>query len=129
MKVIVTGSRDWDVPSIVWNALGIALKTADIAEDHLTVVHGACPTGADAQADAWVTYVQSQAWPVTAKSYPADWARWGRAAGPHRNRQMVFDNLDASYVLAFPRGASRGTRDTMAVAKGRGIPVINLGDK
>lgn len=52
----------------------------------------------------------------------ADWDRYGRAAGPIRNKVMVDSKPDL--VLAFPYGESRGTRHCIRVANEAGIPVI-----
>lgn len=74
----------------------------------VTVVHGGCPSGADAHADAWA--VGNVLVPVV---FRADWATHGRAAGPLRNRSMI--DVGASLVLAFIGPCSR-----------RGCPVNGL---
>ena len=55
--------------------------------------------------------------------YPAEWKRYGRAAGPIRNRQML-DEGQPDLVLAFHANiaASTGTADMLGQAKKRGIP-------
>lgn len=128
MKVIVTGSREWPHAWAVKQALDLSAEVARIKGEPLTVVHGRCPTGADAIAQQWVDhFALASLVRVTARQYPADWRRFGPSAGPRRNRQMVDENLDASYVLAFPLGASRGTRGCMAYAHDRGLAVLDLG--
>lgn len=47
-------------------------------------------------------------------SRPADWDRYGRAAGPVRNTQVV---RIADDVVAFWDGVSRGTADTIGKAR------------
>lgn len=42
------------------------------------------------------------------KEYPADWNKYGRAAGPIRNEQMV---KDCDYCLILWDGSSRGTKN------------------
>ena len=54
--------------------------------------------------------------------HPADWKRYGRAAGPIRNQEMV--NLGADVCLAFPREGSRGTKNCMEAARKAGIPTL-----
>ena len=125
MKIIVTGSRDWDDTLAIESALTAFYRPAVRRGRLFEVVHGACPTGADAIAEEWV---QSTGWTVS-WDYPADWSRYGRAAGPKRNTHMVEENLDADYVLGFPLGESRGTRGCMAYAETKGLNVINLGDR
>lgn len=57
MRILVTGSRDWEGPwaenrvAAVLRALEIVAKT--VGSEPFTVVHGGCPTGADAIADRW----------------------------------------------------------------------------
>lgn len=46
--------------------------------------------------------------------FPADWARYGRGAGPIRNKQMA-DNADA--LIAFWDGRSRGTWNMIQLAQ------------
>lgn len=46
--------------------------------------------------------------------FPADWDKYGKAAGFIRN-QTIVDNCDM--VLAFWDGKSRGTQDTISKAK------------
>lgn len=48
----------------------------------------------------------------------ADWARYGRAAGPIRNRQMV---ERADHVIAFWDGVSSGTASSIAAARELGV--------
>lgn len=42
--------------------------------------------------------------------FPADWARYGKGAGPVRNQQMI-DEGKPDLIIAFPMQSSRGTRD------------------
>lgn len=114
-RVIVTGSRTWARPGIVH----LALVDAFFHHGPLVVVHGACPTGADAAASAWVR--KCGAPDYTEERHPADWAQHGRAAGPIRNRAMV--EAGADLLLAFPRGESRGTWGCVRLAEAAGIPV------
>jgi predicted Rossmann fold nucleotide-binding protein DprA/Smf involved in DNA uptake len=62
---------------------------------------------------------------IPIKEFPADWNKYGRAAGPIRNKQLV-QSSDA--VLAFVAPTSKGTRNTISLAQERGLPVhvVNL---
>lgn len=114
-RILVTGSRNWVDEKAVAKAL---LNAWLDYRDHGTpiLVHGGCPTGADAIADkVW----RKQGFPV--EVHPADWDAHGKAAGPLRNQAMV--DLGADLVLAFPLGVSRGTRDCMARARSAGLLV------
>lgn len=113
-RVIVTGSRDWTDRGAVRRAL------AAVADERgwpgMTVVHGACSTGADVFASQWARDVL-----LREERWPADWERFGRAAGPRRNAAMVAAGADL--VLAFPLGRSYGTRGCMRLAAAAGIEV------
>ena len=56
--------------------------------------------------------------------FRADWKAHGRAAGMMRNQDIV-DAADR--LVAFWDGESRGTKDSIAKARARGIPVEIVG--
>lgn len=113
MRVLVTGSRDWS------DALGInaVLEEIDIAypTERVTLVSGACPTGADAMCE---TIARAFGWDV--ERHPADWRTFGKRAGYLRNQEMV--DLGADVCLAFIRNKSKGATMTAMLAEGAGIP-------
>jgi hypothetical protein len=120
MRVIVTGSRTWDRPDVIRDCLTIIAKAAFAEGDtELVVVHGACPKGADAIADAWALE-QGRLWPIRAERHPANWDRDGRRAGFIRNEEMVL--LGADLLLAFIRDGSRGASHTVRRAEEHEIP-------
>lgn len=53
--------------------------------------------------------------------FPADWKRWGKAAGVLRNRTIV---EHSDWVIAFWDGKSPGTQHTIRLAKEAGKQVI-----
>jgi hypothetical protein len=116
MRVIVTGSRKWPDASAVYNALSLLYR------DHgpFTLVHGACSTGADAQARHWFQ-VTGQTLGCAEDAWPADWTKFGKRAGPIRNTHMV--EAGADQVLAFPMPEGSGTQHTIDLAEKAGIPV------
>jgi len=114
-RILVTGSRDWD------DAQELRLALIHAAASHLpyvVVVHGACPTGADAMAAEWASDYGARP-----EEHPADWAQSGKAAGPKRNAEMV--SLGADLCLAFyKQGAgNKGTDHCASQAEKAGIPV------
>ncbi len=113
-RVLVTGSRTWTDQGVIWDAL------TELLREHrdLVVVHGACPSGADAFAARWVLDTYRH---VTAEPHPADWERHGKAAGFRRNAEMV--HLGADVCLAFIRDGSPGATQCAAIAESKGIPV------
>jgi hypothetical protein len=111
-RILVTGSRDWDDPQ----ELRLALIGASVPHLPVVVIHGACPTGADAMAAEWAAD-----YGVRTEEHPADWGRLGKAAGPTRNAEMVATGADA--CLAFIRAGSRGATGCADLAGQAGIPV------
>lgn len=76
--------------------------------------------GADTLGCKWA---ESRNIPV--KKFPADWTKYGKAAGPIRNQQML-DEGRPDIVVAFHKdiGSSKGTLDMVVRANKAGIPVI-----
>lgn len=113
-RILITGSRDWTDQQTIWGALA-PIARALPADQELVLVHGGCPTGADALCDEW-----ARGFGAVIEVHPANWAKHGRKAGPIRNAEMV--NLGADVVLAFIRDNSRGASHTAALAEAAGIP-------
>lgn len=59
------------------------------------------------------------------KGFPADWRRYGRAAGPIRNQQMI-DEGKPDLVLAFHENINEsvGTKDMVSRARRVGLKVM-----
>lgn len=74
--------------------------------------------GADRLAARWACLRR-----IPNKRFSADWAKYGRAAGPRRNQQMI-DEGKPDLVVAFPGGT--GTADMMARAKAAEIMVVEI---
>jgi hypothetical protein len=121
VRVLVTGSRTWNNITTVDDALlDTWHDTIQLYGPHalMQVVHGACPSGADSHAAAWVTRQDGQL--VSAEAHPADWEAHGRVAGPRRNAAMV--SAGADICLAFIHNGSRGASHTAALAEKAAIP-------
>jgi hypothetical protein len=71
--------------------------------------------GADKLAALWASRRS-----IPLEPYPADWDRWGMAAGPKRNRQMLIEGKP-DLVVAFPGGD--GTADMVRQARKAGVRV------
>jgi hypothetical protein len=90
MRLLVCGGRNYDEREMVW-------RTLDQYQENygpLTVIQGGAP-GADHWAREWA-HQQIPAQEVTLVSVPADWEKWGTAAGPKRN-QMCWTKSRTSY--------------------------------
>jgi hypothetical protein len=129
VRILITGSREWpyewmvgaQIANFIANGLD-RIPTVDGLDD-IVVVHGDCPTGVDHFADIWA---QDHIVPLggTIERHPANWDRYGRAAGPKRNQEMV--DLGANICLAFPMPGGRGTQDCIRRARKAGIKVIEF---
>ena len=60
--------------------------------------------------------------PLRVKEYPAEWDRYGRAAGPIRNKQMIDYIYPGGVLVVFPGGS--GTRNVTKLAEKDAIRVI-----
>jgi len=111
MRVLICGSRDFhDIQAI--QIVVDNLDTNDI------IVHG-CARGADTIA-GWLAKRRG----LTILEFPAQWNKYGKAAGPIRNKQML-DEGKPDKVFAFytDKKKSRGTANMVKQAKAAGIPV------
>jgi hypothetical protein len=126
VRVLVTGSRDWDNPGRVQLELEKAFsKTAIEHGELLTVVHGACLTGADAYADEWAKRMEWQGLPVIPEPHAANWkGPRKKGAGYARNAEMV--SLGADLCLAFILNKSNGATHCRDLALKAGIETITF---
>jgi hypothetical protein len=130
MRILITGSRDWSDRTLIRNVLD---KITNYGYDGSVIVHGHCPTGADAFADEWAEDCVNLG--ITVERHPAQWKEHGKKAGPLRNAEMVA--LGADVVLAFlnpctkhpeqPPHGSHGADGCMQLARRAGIPVRRFG--
>lgn len=122
-KFLVTGSRDWRRGQVIAKALHTLHHK--IGSRQGILIHGACPTGADAMAeDVWERIIDDGPYlgMRSIDRYPADWDRLGKRAGFVRNELMI--DQGPSLVLAFWRNRSKGTHHTMNLARAHGIKLI-----
>jgi hypothetical protein len=112
VKVLVTGGRSFSNRTLLFAVLD------GLHADHVftTLIHGGA-SGADRMAGEWAA---SRCIPVEA--YPADWQKYGRAAGPIRNQRMIDRKPDM--VVAFPGG--RGTADMVRRVRQTGIGLVTV---
>jgi hypothetical protein len=110
LRVLVCGGRDYSDRGAVFAALDRLKHERGVA----CVIHGDA-SGADYLAGEWA---EGEDIPVL--RFPADWQRYGRAAGPKRNAMMLVGGKPDG-VVAFPGG--RGTADMVRQAEVCGVPV------
>lgn len=149
MRVLITGSRSWRDGQLIRSKLEECLSLVNEAAeamprpdggDVLTVVHGACRSGADQFADGWTRWHVKRGHRVARETYPAQWdgpcrdtCRPGHRrndprgwnvcpqAGFFRNEEMVA--LGADLCLAFIADNSKGASHCAEYADKAGIEV------
>jgi len=94
MRVIIAGPRDC-------NDYVSLLMAVHLAPFEITEVVWGCAKGVDMMGKRWADEHR-----VPDKPFPADWNRWGKGAGPKRNRQM---SLYGDALIALWDGRSSGT--------------------
>lgn len=113
--IIVCGGRHFENYALLCKTLA-----ENFGNDIEEIVSGHCQ-GADTLGEKW-----AKEHDVPCKIFPAEWKRYGKKAGPMRNKQMVdyIDGFSKKAVVAFTSLNSVGTRNTIALAKRKGISVI-----
>ena len=108
MRVVVTGGRFYADKTYLESELS-KLGITELA-------HGG-QTGADALAGKWAESVG-----VPSVCFLADWATYGRPAGPIRNRRMLVE-FKPDLVVAFK--GNNGTENCVKQARHLGVPVLD----
>ena len=88
-RLLVTGSRTWHDIAAIEQTLAVIL---DRHPEGVLLVHGACPRGADAIAAAYAARTPG----YQVEAHPADWRRYGRAAGYRRSAEMIALGADGA---------------------------------
>jgi predicted Rossmann-fold nucleotide-binding protein len=112
-RVLVCGGRKFAEKELAFAVLTELHRDEGIA----CIIHG-CQSGADTIAALWAVDVG-----IPHQPFPAAWSRYGNAAGPIRNRQMIIEGKP-DLVIAFPGG--NGTADMVAQANRAAIPVYEI---
>lgn len=116
MRVLVCGGRGYNNAEL----LSVVLFSLHVAEPITTVIEGSA-SGADRMAREWA--VRNN---IPVETYPADWERYGKAAGGIRNRQMLVEGKP-DCVVAFP--GNKGTANMIGKTKGAGISLYEIFDQ
>lgn len=118
LRVLVCGDRHWRDERIIRTVLaGLGAPAVDVV-----VIHGAA-RGADSIADRVARRLGYRV-----ESYPAEWERYGKAAGPIRNRRMLVEGRP-DVVIAFhdDLAASTGTADMVTIARRAAVLAYVIG--
>lgn len=112
-RILICGDRNWTNFQVILEAL-----SKEHQRDPVEVVIEGDATGADTMGR-----LAAERLGIPVLSFPADWRKHGRAAGPIRNRQQLKEG-QPTLVLAFHDFIenSKGTLDMVNVARNAGVP-------
>lgn len=110
-RLLVCGGRTFSERGLICAVLDPYIEQIAL------LIHGGAH-GADSLAGEW-----ARAHGIPERVFPADWNKYGGAAGPIRNQEMITIGKP-NYAVAFPGGT--GTRDMVTRLKAHSIPVIEV---
>ena len=115
-RVIIAGSRTFQDYDLLKKECDDFLKNK--YQTHEIVIVSGAAQGADRLGEQ---YARERGYAID--SHPADWKKYGKAAGPFRNAEMV-NSADA--LIAFWDGKSRGTEHIIhfSQTKGRKTKIV-----
>jgi hypothetical protein len=105
-RIVIAGSRDYNNYDEAKKFIDECLL--EIARDDIIVVSGGA-SGADAIGERYATENGFEI-----EKYAAEWKKYGRAAGPKRNKEMA---EISDYVICFWDGKSKCTKSMIDCAQ------------
>lgn len=116
VKIIIAGTRTFDNYTLLRKTMCILF--GQVPPSQMEVISGHCPTGADSLGELFAKRNG-----IRLTLFPADWAKYGKAAGPVRNRQMAEYAAPDWYCVIFWDGKSRGSKNMIEEARKMGLNV------
>ncbi len=108
MQVIIAGGRDIHDYNILLNCIAKS-------KFKITSVSCGCCRGVDDLGRSWAHQNQ-----IPVKYFPAEWTKWGRKAGPIRNKDMA---VASEALILLWDGKSNGSLNMFYAAKNYGLKV------
>ena len=112
-KVIIAGSRNFEDYSVAREFIQSTIDSVTESKS-VIIISGGC-RGADKLGERYA--IENG---LDLEVFKADWARYKKAAGPIRNREMV---LASDVVICFWDNKSKGTRSLIELANKNAKPV------
>lgn len=115
--ILISGSRFWSDEELIYKTL----STQSRRYQNVTLIHGDC-VGADKLAAKCGLKLG-----FSVKSFPAQWSKFGKAAGPMRNKVMVDEllkyDINEREMIVFHDNLkqSKGTVGCIEIAMSNGI--------
>ena len=119
-RIIVCGGRHFDdYPRLTAEINGV-VQSLGLQMNEMEIISGHC-AGTDQLGERYAEEHE-----VDCKVFPAEWKKYGRAAGPIRNSQMIDYAAESvmPVVVAFVSLKSKGTMDTVNKARKKGFKVF-----
>ena len=119
VRIIICGSREFNDYAKLCRVMDNIGIHSIANNDYVEIISGHA-RGADMAGEK---FANQYGYPL--KVFPADWDTYGKSAGMIRNRQMAdyAAQADEAIVVAFPIGASRGTRNMIDTSRRHGFEV------
>jgi hypothetical protein len=123
MRMIIAGGRDFNDEKLFTSALltkFMCIKgTYYLNREDIEIVSGMAK-GADSLGVEF-----AKKWSLKLKEMPADWDKYGKAAGYKRNEQMaLYAKEDHGVLIAFWDGKSKGTKHMINLGKKHELTVF-----
>ena len=108
MKIIICGDRNWRDYWAIYDVISRLDRSS-------VIIHGAA-AGADT-----IAGIIGRKLGFEVVSVPAEWGKYGRAAGPIRNKIML--DMEPDLVIAFHSDIrnSKGTKNMLDIAAKKGV--------
>lgn len=121
-KILVCGGRHFESYGLLKVVLGKLIEKFHMDISKSEIVSGHCQ-GADMLGEKY-----AEKYNIPVKRFPADWEKYKRKAGPIRNKQMIdyISGFENNLVVAFTTVKTKGTRNTMTLAKKANVPVVEI---
>lgn len=119
-RIIICGGRHFNDYEALESLVNSALTEKGLDSNEVEIVSGHCE-GADMLGEL---YAEKHG--IVCKAFPAEWEKYGRAAGPIRNSQMIEYASESAIpiVVAFVSPRTKGTTDTVNKAIKRGFSIF-----
>ncbi len=119
-RIIVCGGRHFNDYDTLESLVDSVLAEKSLSNNEIEIISGHCE-GADMLGEL---YAKKHG--IVCKVFPAEWTKYGRAAGPIRNSQMIEYASESTIpiVVAFVSPRTKGTTDTVNKATKRGFSIF-----
>ena len=118
LRILVCGGRHFSDYALLEKTINGVIAESGCKD--IEIVSGHC-VGADRLGELY-----AEKHNVQVKIFPAEWKKYGKRAGSMRNKQMIdyISGFKNKIVVAFVSAKTKGTRNTISLAKRANIRII-----